>query len=328
MAARVVITGAFSYTGKYATRLLLNRGYGVRTLTNHPPRSAPDRPNFFGDRVQVFPLDFHRPRDLRRSLRGASTLINTYWIRFPRGKTTFETAVRNSRILIAAAQDAGVRRIVHVSIANPSIESPLGYYKGKAEVEDAVMASGLSYAILRPTVIFGAEDILINNIAWFVRHLPVFGIPGDGRYAIRPIHVEDMARLLVESAEQTGNSVIDAVGPEALSFEELVRLIAVRVGRRVRLVHMPHVLAYLFTWLAGWLVTDVVLTWDEYRGLMDNLLAPVGPATGVTRLSEWLLENTAGLGRNYASEVGRHYLATKTSSHTGHRVRRGILEAL
>jgi len=327
MAAKVVITGAFSYTGKYATRLLLNRGYEVCTLTNHPPKSVPDRPGLFDERVQVFPLDFDRPRDLRRDLRGASTLINTYWVRFPRGKTNFETAVRNSRILIAAAQDAGVRRIVHVSIANPSTESPLGYYRGKARVEDAVKASGLSYAILRPTVIFGAEDILINNIAWFVRHLPVFGIPGDGRYGIRPIYVGDMARLLVESAERIENSVIDAVGPETFSFEELVRLIAVRVGRDVRLVHMPKVLAYLFTWLAGWIVKDVVLTWEEYRGLMDNLLAPGDFATGETRLTDWLLENATGLGKEYASEVGRHYSDTRTANHRGQKRHRRILEA-
>src|ERR1039457_2557567 len=162
MSATVVITGAFSYTGKYATRLLLDRGYEVRTLTYHP-----DRSNSFGDRVQIFPYNFDRPGDLRRSLRGASTLINTYWARFPRAESNFETAVRNTRTLIEAAKDAGVQRIVHVSIANPSLESPLGYYRGKAQVEQAVVGSGLSYAILRPTVIFGAEDILINNIAWF-----------------------------------------------------------------------------------------------------------------------------------------------------------------
>jgi NADH dehydrogenase len=327
MAGSVVITGAFSYTGKYATGMLVDRGYEVRTLTNHPS-GPPDRPNLFGERVRAFPYDFDRPDELRRNLRGAATLINTYWVRFPRGKTNFETAVRNSRILIAAAKDAGVRRIVHVSIANPSIESSLGYYKGKAEVEEAVMTSGLSYAILRPTVIFGAEDILINNIAWFVRHLPVFGIPGDGRYRIRPIYVADMAELLVESVEREGNSVRDAVGPETFSFEELVRLIGRSVDRDVRLVHVPTVLAYLSTLLAGRIVKDVVLTWEEYRGLMDNLLASGGPATGETRLSEWLLENSAGLGGEYASEVGRHYLDAKTPHHGGHRGHRGILEGL
>ena len=199
MTKTVVITGAFSYTGKYATRLLLGRGYTVRTLTHHP-----DRENPFGEKVQVFPYSFDDPDRLSQALRGASTLINTYWVRFARGESTFETAVQNTRTLIAVARDAGVKRIVHVSIANPSVQSPLGYYKGKAQLEQAVIDSGLSYAILRPTVIFGVEDILINNIAWFLRRFPVFGIPGDGRYAIRPIYVEDMARLLADAVDQSG----------------------------------------------------------------------------------------------------------------------------
>ena len=298
----IVITGAFSYTGKYATRLLLERGYEVRTLTNHIDR------NPFGEQVRAYPYQFDRPDELRRSLQGASTLINTYWVRFAHGKSTFEAAVENTRALIAAAKDAGVQRIVHVSIANPSLESRLGYYKGKAQLEQAVLGSGMSYAILRPTVIFGAEDILINNIAWFVRRFPVFGIPGDGRYGVRPIYVEDMARLLVDAAEQPGNSVIDAVGPETFSFEELVRLIAERVGRKVRLIHTPVALAYLSTLVTGWMVGDVVLTWEEYQGLMDNLLAPKGPPAGDTRLSQWLAENGERVGRNYASEVARHFV--------------------
>jgi len=307
MNATVVITGAFSFTGKYATRLLLDRGYQVRTLTNHIPALHPERENPFGDRVQVFAYNFDRPEELRRSLEGASTLINTYWVRFPRGESNFETAVRNTRALLDAAEYSGIKRIVHVSIANPSLQSSLRYYKGKAQVEQAIGESGLSYAILRPPVIFGAKDVLINNIAWFVRHFPVFGIPGDGRYAIRPIYVEDLARLLVDAVDQTGNSVIDAVGPETFSFEELVRLIAQRVGRSVGLVHLPTIVAYLSTLVTGWLVGDVVLTWEEYIGLMSNLLASPGPSVGQTRLSEWLAKNADSVGRKYASEVARHF---------------------
>src|SRR5579863_1853499 len=307
MGATVVITGAFSYTGKYTTRLLLERGYEVRTLTGHPPANDRGRSNPFGDRVQILPYSFDRADELRRSLEGASVLINTYCVRFPHGGTNFATAVRNTRTLIQAAKDAGVQRIVHVSIANPSLESRLGYYRGKAEVEEAVMASGLSYAILRPTVIFGAEDILINNIAWFVRHLPVFGIPGDGQYGIRPIYVEDMARLLVASLSEAGNSVRDAVGPETFRFEELVRMIAREVRSSCRVVRMPAWLAYMGTMVTGWMVRDVVLTWEEYLGLMANLLAPDGPEAGSTRLSEWLAANRERVGRAYASEVGRHF---------------------
>jgi uncharacterized protein YbjT (DUF2867 family) len=301
----VVITGAFSYTGKYASRLLLTRGYKVRTLTYHPERANP-----FGDQVQVFPYNFDHPEQLTQTLRGASTLINTYWVRYPRGQTTFETAVQNTRTLITAAKDAGVRRIVHVSIANPSLESPLGYYKGKAQLEKAVIDSGLSYAILRPTVIFGLEDILINNIAWFVRRFPVFGIPGDGRYRIRPIYVEDMGQLIAGAVEHGANGVFDAVGPETYTFEELVRQIALQLRRRTRLLHLPMPVAYFSTRMAGWFVGDVVLTWEEYKGLMGNLLAPEGSSSGETCLSQWLAANREHIGSQYASEVARHYART------------------
>jgi uncharacterized protein YbjT (DUF2867 family) len=305
----VTITGAFSYTGKYVARLLLDREYAVRTLTGHPRRENP-----FGEAVEVFPYEFDHPDQLRKTLLGTSTLINTYWVRFPRGELTFETAVRNTRTLIDAAKDAGVRRIVHVSIANPSAESPLGYYRGKAELEQAVIDSGLSYTIVRPTVIFGDEDILINNIAWLVRRFPVFGIPGDGRYRIRPIYVEDMARIMADAVDAPGNAVMDAVGPEAYTFEELVRLIARSIGRSVHYVHVPASLAYLATLMAGWLLGDVVLTWEEYRGLMGNLLAPEGPASGSTRLSEWLSAHKGVVGTRYASEVARHYTAASVES--------------
>jgi uncharacterized protein YbjT (DUF2867 family) len=301
----IVITGAFSYTGKYATRLLLSHGYKIRTLTYHPERANP-----FGDKVRVFPYTFSDPERLKQTLVGASTLINTYWVRFPRGGATFEAAVQNTRTLVSAAKQAGIRRIVHVSIANPSLESNLGYYRGKAQLEQAVAESGLAYVILRPTVIFGLEDILINNIAWFVRHFPAFAIPGDGRYRIRPIFVEDMARLMADAVEGEGNAVRDAVGPETYTFEELVKKIAAQLRRHIRPLHVPMPAAYVATRLAGWLVGDVVLTWEEYKGLMGGLLAPEGPPTGETRLSEWLAANRQHIGRKYASEVARHYART------------------
>jgi uncharacterized protein YbjT (DUF2867 family) len=298
----MVITGAFSYTGRYVARMLIKRGCHLRTLTFHPASN-----HEFGDRLEVHAYDFDRPDRLRRSLAGASTLINTYWVRFPHGRVRFETAVGNSQILIDAAREAGVRRIVHVSIAHPALDSPLAYYRGKAAVEQSLRSSGLAYAIVRPTVIFGGHDILLNNIAWFLRHLPVFGIPGDGQYRIRPIHVEDMARLLVDAASTEGNSVTDAVGPETFTFDQLVRLVQRELRTSCRLLHLPARLAYVATWLAGWRLSDVVLTWEEYLGLMDNLLVTDGPPAGSTRLSEWLIANRERVGAGYASELARHF---------------------
>lgn len=297
-----VVTGAFGYTGRYITERLLSMGRTVRTLTGHP-----DRPNPFGDRVSVASYDFEDQERLAAHLRGVTTLYNTYWVRFPHGDVTFERAVLNTETLIGAAVQAGVRRIVHVSITNPSEDSPFPYFRGKARLERSIRESGLSCAIIRPTVIFGREDILINNIAYLLRRLPVFGVPGSGTYRVRPVSVEDVAELCVQAGQRDESEVIDAVGPETFTFEELVRLIAGSIGSKARIVHMPPAMALGASRLLGYLVKDVVVTKDELDGLMGNLVVTDGPPTGQRRLSDWLTENAARVGAKYASEVSRHY---------------------
>jgi uncharacterized protein YbjT (DUF2867 family) len=297
-----VITGAFGYTGKYIARRLLGARRRVRTITGHPNRA-----NSFGNQVETAPLDFSDRAGLVRSLGGASILYNTYWVRFDHGRATFDEAVRNSCALIQAAREAGVRRIVHLSIANPSLDSRLPYYSGKALVEKAIIDSGLSYTILRPTVIFGIEDILINNIAWFVRHFPVFAIPGSGRYQLQPIFVEDLAELAANSGQQEDNLVLDAVGPEIFAFEDLAREIAAAVGSNPKFIHVNPGVALQMLRLVGPMVGDVVLTREEIEGLMADLLLSKQPATGRTRFSAWLAENAIVLGSRYVSELRRHY---------------------
>ena len=297
-----VVTGAFGYTGKYITRRLLDAGRRVRTITGHPHRA-----NGFGNQVEIAPMDFSDRAGLIRSLQGASVLYNTYWVRFHHGRATFDEAVANSRALIQAAKEAGVRKIVHLSIANPSLDSHLPYYSGKALVEKAISDSGLPYAILRPTVIFGIEDILMNNIAWFARHFPVFAIPGDGRYRLQPIFVEDLAELATHSARQGNNLVFDAVGPEIFAFDELVRRISVAVGAKTRFIYVSPRAALQMLRLVGPFVGDVILTREEIEGLMAGLLVSNQPAAGQTRFSAWLAENAAALGTKFASEIKRHY---------------------
>lgn len=297
-----VVTGALGYTGKYITRLLLSQGKRVRTITGHP-----DRFNPFGKDLEVAPFSFDNLDALAESLKGATTLYNTYWIRFPHGQTTYEQAVENSRTLIKAAEKAGVQRIVHISITNPSEDSSLPYFSGKALVEQAIAESSLSYAIIRPTVIFGEEDILINNIAWFLRKFPVFPVPGDGNYKVQPVFVGDLAEIAVEAASLEENTILDAVGPDTYTFDNLVRLIAENVQSRARIVHVRPRLAHFLSTMMNRLVDDVVLTWEEIEGLMGNLLISKHPATGKTHLGDWLAGNADSLGASYASELERHY---------------------
>jgi NADH dehydrogenase len=296
------VTGAFGYTGKYIARRLLALGKQVITLTDHP-----DRPNELGNRVPAHPYNFERPDRLAQSLRGVDTLYNTYWVRFDHGQATFARAIQNTRALIQAASQAGVRRIVHVSITNPTLDSPLPYFRGKALLEGALQESGLSYAIIRPTVIFGLEDVLINNIAYLLRRFPLFAVPGSGEYRLQPIYVEDMANLCVEYGYAQDNCIMDAVGPQIFTFNQLVRLVAEKIGRRAGLLHLPPSLALFLSQAIGFWLSDVLLTPDELAGLSADLLVSPHPPTGRTPLGDWLAANTDKVGQRYASELQRHY---------------------
>ena len=297
-----VVTGAFGFTGRYITMRLLSMGERVRTLTGHP-----QRPNPFGQQVEVAPFDFDNPEAMAQSLHGATTLYNTYWVRFSHGSTTFDGAVENTRVLIEAAKQAGVARYVHISITNASVDSSLPYFRGKGVLEEAIIGSGLSYAIIRPSVIFGTEDVLINNIAWLLRRSPVFVVFGSGGYRLQPVYVEDVADIAVDAASEKENVVIDAVGPEVYTYDALVNMIRRGVRSRARILHLRPGLALILSRLVGYLVNDVVVTRDEVEGLMSELLISQRPVTGHTRLSDWVRQHSIILGLGYASELQRHY---------------------
>jgi len=304
---KIAVTGAFSYSGKYITKRLLAHGEEVITLTGHP-----NRPDPFGGKVKAYPLDFDEA-SMTRSLQGVDVLVNTYWVRFDKGKNTQPRAVENTRKIVNAAKAAGVKRMVHISITNPSAESPLPYFWGKAANEKAVIESGMSYAILRPTVLVGDEDILINNIAYLLRRFPLFALPGDGSYKLQPVYVDDVAELAVEGVYRTDNYIIDAVGPDIFTFKEMVELIGEKMGAKRPIVSVPPRLALLAAQFLSLFVSDVILTPEEVDGLMAGLLVSKEPPQGKTHLADWLEKNKDRVGAKYASEIKKHYVVASPS---------------
>jgi NADH dehydrogenase len=294
------VTGAYGFSGKYIARHLLDAGETVVTLTNSPGRKNP-----FGDGVKPMPFHFGEPDRLAEQLRGVAVLYNTYWVRFNHRRFKHADAVRNTEILFKAAARAGVERIVHVSITNPSLDSPLEYFRGKAVLEKALVESGVSHAILRPAVLFGREDILINNIAWALRRLPVFGVFGDGKYRLQPIHADDLAALAVEYGHGRENVLINAIGPETFTYRELAATIGRIIGKPRLIVSVPPWLGYAAGRMLGAMVGDVVITREEIEGLMADLLYVDTAPTGPTVLSEWARQHADTLGRSYASELAR-----------------------
>lgn len=297
---KVVVTGAFGYSGKYIARRPLDRGHTVSTLTN-----SPDCENPFQGRVPASPLCFDDPARLAAALAGAHALINTYWVRFDHRDFTHAGAVSDTLALFRAAESAGVARMGHVSITNPSLESDPPYFRGKAELERALAESGLSWAILRPTVLFGEEDILVNNIAWALRRFPAFGIFGDGSYRLQPIYVDDLAALAVDQALGSDDAVVDAIGPETFTFRDPVATVGAAIGRRRPIVSIPPGVGYAAARVIGRFVGDVFLTREEIEGLMRGLLCTDSPPAGETRLTEWISRHRETLGVRYSSELAR-----------------------
>lgn len=298
---KIAVTGAFGYSGRYIALRLLDAGHEVLTLTN-----SPDRHNPFGERVRAVPFHFHEPSRLVEALRGVEVLINTYWVRFDHPLFTHDEAVRNTRVLFNAAQAAGVRRIVHVSITNPDRNSDLPYFRGKAELEETLLnLNDVSACVLRPTVLFGKEDVLINNIAWSLRHLPLFGVFGAGDYRLQPMYVDDLAAAAVAKAGETRTEIVQAIGPETFTYRELAGTVRDILGLHTPIVGVSPGLGYWGCRLVGWFVKDVVITREEIRGLMEDRLYVDAPPLGTTRLTDWIRGHRDTLGLRYTSEMAR-----------------------
>jgi len=296
-----VVTGAFSYSGAAITRELRAAGHRVRTLTGHPERAPA------GTDIEVRPLDFADPARLTEALRGAHTLYNTYWVRFAHGRVDHDAAVANSRVLFDAASRAGVRRIVHVSITNPSLDSPYPYFRGKARVEQSLAGAGVPCAIARPAILFGGDGVLVNNIAWLLRRVPVFAIGGRGDYRVRGIHVDDLARLCVELGASQETVTVDAVGPQSVTFRELVDAVRAAVGSRAVIVNVPGPVLLGLSRVLSVALRDTLLTRDEYQAMADGLADSAAPPTGDTVFTDWVAAHGAELGRDYANELDRHF---------------------
>ena len=260
-----VVTGAFGYSGRWIAHHLLNQGVHVRTLTNAVGRDDP-----FDGQVEVHGLDFKDKERLVNSLRGAEVLYNTYWVRYNKQQHRFahNTAVENTRLLFEAAKEAGVKRIVHFSVANPAKAPNWTYFEGKVQVENMLKTSGLSYAILRPTVLFGGHrNVLINNIAWMLRRFPVFGVFGFGNYPIQPVHVEDVAEIAIQQGQLAENTVVDVTGPETFRYKDYIRHMVKAMGLKRLILPMPPMVGWLFGRVLGVFLRDDVITRAEIKGL-------------------------------------------------------------
>ena len=138
-----------------------------------------------------------------------------------------------------------------------------------------------------------------------MRRLWVFGVFGSGEYRLQPIYVDDLAALAVEQGARRENVTIDAIGPETFTYRELVKVIGEAIGKKRRVISVPPSVGYLVGWVLGKFVGDVMITREEIKGLMADLLHVDSPPAGVTRLTDWIRAHADSLGREYTSELAR-----------------------
>jgi len=299
----VLITGASGFIGGAIATCLVGRA-DVRSLTSHPEKSR------FCDTVKSFAYEFDRDDGMADAFRGVDVFVNSYYVRFNYAGVTFEDAVARSRVLFAHARAAGVRRIVHVSVSNANEASDLPYYRNKGRIEALIRESGIEHTILRPALVVGDGDILVNNIAYFLRQLPVFTVFGDGLYVAQPMTVEAFADVALEAVHGLHrNATLPVAGPRDWTFLEMVRAIRRAVGARTAIVPAPASFSFAGLKIAGWLLGDVVLTGDEIKGLTRGYLCSDQPVRRGEDFSDWLSrpDVVSKLGVHYESELARHF---------------------
>ena len=297
------VTGAFSYTGSAIARELLARDRQVRTLVRSPPPAG----HPLAESVEVAPLALDDQAALVSALAGIEVLHNTFWIRFPRGRSTFEWAIAASARLFRAAAAAGVERIVHISVTRPSVSSPYAYFRAKAAVDELALGGSVPATSVRPSLVFGGrQEILVNNIAWFLRRSPAFAVPRRP-CRVQPVHVEDVARIAADAGGSPEPGIVDAVGPETFTYRELVTDVAAAVGARTRVVRLPEPAVATLGRAAGIALRDTVVTAEELGALTASLLTSDEPPRGHVRFSDWLPAQADWLGREYHSELDRHW---------------------
>ncbi len=294
-----VITGAESFIGKYISNLLIPLNFKIRSFTNKSINKTKN--------IEFYPYNFNNSEEVIKIFKGADFFFNTYWIRFNFKDKKFEKAYENTKFLIDCAKLAGVKKIIHISITNANPLSPFEYFKYKGFIENYIINSGISYSILRPTVVFGREDILINNIIWFLKRFPIFPIFGRGDYLIQPIYVKDLAKIAVEKALNSENSIVDCAGPEIFSFRELIKKIRDVIDSKSIIINLPTKAVFSLLKFLSFFLKDVILTREEILALKGNLLYSKDPPLGKERIIDWIKNEKDYLGIQYRSEILRHY---------------------
>ena len=234
----ILVTGATGFVGRNVVKALRTRGKGVRCLVH-----THSRENVVTDyRVEVAHGDILDPTSLREAMKGVDAVVHLVAIIREKGRQTFDLINRGgTESVVQAAREAGVRHFVHMSAIGVREDPGYPYLFSKWQGEQAVINSGLTYTILRPSIQFGDGDEFINTLAGVVKAFPVIPVVGSGKTRLQPVSVEEVGALvsLVVDNPRFNGRIIEIGGPDHLTYDEIVDIIVKTLGVRRLKAHLP-----------------------------------------------------------------------------------------
>jgi NADH dehydrogenase len=239
-ARRVVVFGGTGFLGQRVVHHLLDHGFAVRIATRHPERS---RGMFAGKDSGLASIwaDINEDRSLRAAVRDVFAVVNAVSLYTEQGAETFHAVhVVAAARLASHARQSKVERLVQLSGIGANAASRSSYIRARGEGEDAVRREFPGAIVIRPAVMFGPDDAFLSAIVKLLRTLPVFPMFGDGRTALQPSYVEDVAEAVVRSLDAPDSDVIfELGGPRIYTYKELLASVGEHIGSRPLLLPLP-----------------------------------------------------------------------------------------
>ena len=266
----ILITGAAGFIGRRAVRAFADAGHTVRALVRRQPT-----PSLFPlERVEVTLGDVTDSPPLNSALSGVDTVINLAAVIREQGRNTFQAVNhRGARNLIDASIQTGVRRFIHASALGVSSDPSSPYLYSRWMAEEEIKRSDLDSTILRFSLGFGEGDEFFNRLAALIKVSPLVPVFGDGTTVFQPIAADDVAMCLVRAYEDKGTigQSLDVAGPEKLTYDETMDLIAEILSSRIVKVHVPLSMARPAVKLMEWLLPRPPITGDQLGMLTKDL---------------------------------------------------------
>jgi NADH dehydrogenase len=292
---KVFVTGASGFVGEEVLRQLHQAGHAIRILARNPThftsggRASPRAET--SAEIEIHPGNILDPATLPDGLRGTDAIIHLVGIISEVGRNTFENVhTRGTQNIVNAAQQAGVRRFIHMSALGTRANAVSRYHQSKWAAEEILRQSNLDYTIFRPSIIYGPHDHFVNLFANMSRWSPMLPIIGDGRAKMQPVPVEDVAKCFVRALSESKSigQTYDLGGKDILSFEEILDTILEVTGRKRLKLHLPMPIARLQAALLEFIFPlfgqAPPLNRDQLLMLKEDNVGNTQPANGLFKL--------------------------------------------